>query len=316
MNQFWTPVFRQILDSSIWEEEPHVRVLWITMLVIASEPGRDGEIDMTERALAGRACLSLDQTRSGLERLMAPDKGSRSPLEEGRRLVPTSDRGWGWRIVNWRAYEDARKTAYSTNRKQRERAKDAGQPATERDEVTPGHTESQAVTSGHALSHQEEKKRKDTPYTPTGGLGGDSERASFSEFWEAYPKQKDRGHAEREWGRMAPTETRAALEAVQAFADAWKRAPPDRQVFIPAAAKWLAGKRWTDDPAQWGRDASGPGGDGRATANTISDAERARKRERDRLEYNRRVAEEVRAIGRSPAEPPPAWDAGEVKGAS
>ena len=42
----WFPLRRQLLDSSVWEENPIVCKLWVTLLLVASEPGRRGTADI------------------------------------------------------------------------------------------------------------------------------------------------------------------------------------------------------------------------------------------------------------------------------
>ena len=119
----WTPIMRQLIESSIWESDPAVRVLWVTMLIVASEPGRRGVVDMTVGSLAGRARLSEEQTLAGLAVLMSPDPDSRNQTEEGRRVALLDvTRTWGWRILNWEAYEAARASAFNASRQARFRA--------------------------------------------------------------------------------------------------------------------------------------------------------------------------------------------------
>src|ERR1039458_7865887 len=51
--------------------------------------------------------LSMRGVRAAIAALEQPDKESRSPEEEGRRLVRLSpSRDWGWRIVNHAKYRD------------------------------------------------------------------------------------------------------------------------------------------------------------------------------------------------------------------
>ena len=122
----WFPLRRQLLDSSVWEENPTVCKLWVTLLLVASEPGRRGTADMTVRALAGRACLSPEETRAALDVLLAPDQRSRSKAAEGRRIEPIDpDRDWGWRLVNWDQYERDRESAGAAIRMRRHRAADS-----------------------------------------------------------------------------------------------------------------------------------------------------------------------------------------------
>lgn len=143
----WTPIERQLIESSVWEADPVVCKLWVTMLIIASEPGRNGEIDITVRSLAARAVLPIESTIAALTTLSAPDPGSRSKEEAGRRIVPLDpDRDWGWRLVTWARRKDTRTRAMAAVRQQRQRA---GRSATQRDAVTPRHDESRAVTPRH-----------------------------------------------------------------------------------------------------------------------------------------------------------------------
>lgn len=119
----WFPLRRQILDSSVWEESAVVCKLWVTLLLIGSEPGRRGTADMTPRALAARACMTLEETTAALDVLMAPDPRSRSRNADGRRLeLLDPARSWGWRLVNWEKYEKAQAAAGSTVRSREHRS--------------------------------------------------------------------------------------------------------------------------------------------------------------------------------------------------
>lgn len=116
----WTPIHRQILDSSLWEAKASIKVVWITILLIASEPGRNGEVDMTVRSLAARAGESVKAVQDAITFLMAPDPKSRTRAHEGRRLLPIDpERGWGWEVANWNAYILMRETAYNATRQRR-----------------------------------------------------------------------------------------------------------------------------------------------------------------------------------------------------
>lgn len=98
-------IFESIFDSSIMEEGVHVRYLWHCILVLCNQ---DGVVDLTREALARRVNIPLTQVNEALECFMAPDPSSRSPLEEGRRLVPIRETNWGWRVVNFEGYRGVR----------------------------------------------------------------------------------------------------------------------------------------------------------------------------------------------------------------
>lgn len=263
---YWTPIFRQILESSVWEEEPAVRVLWITILLVASEPGRDGEIDMTVRALSARACLSPEDTRKALDRLMAPDPSSRSTADEGRRLVPTSEaRGWGWRVVNWDAYAEARESAFHSARQQRYRDRHApSRTVTQGHDESPGttqtHGKQRPITKSHTVRNVDQEKEKEKEKE----IPSDFDRTPppFDSFWESYPRKEAKKQAAVVWEKLSAGDKRLALAAVVVFSEAWEGAHPDREQFIPLPATWLNGGRWADDPAQW-RKSAHPNGNGK-----------------------------------------------------
>jgi hypothetical protein len=52
--------------------------------------------------------MPLDECRDALARLASPDPLSRTPDEDGRRIVPLREGGYGWRLVNHGKYRDLR----------------------------------------------------------------------------------------------------------------------------------------------------------------------------------------------------------------
>lgn len=76
-------------------------------LVILAD--KHGVVDMTAAAIARRTTIPVEIIEVGLRALEQPDPESRSPDEEGRRIVPLSDsRSWGWRLVNYDHYRKMR----------------------------------------------------------------------------------------------------------------------------------------------------------------------------------------------------------------
>jgi hypothetical protein len=67
----------------------------------------DGLIDMTPQAIAARTSIPLEIIQEGVKVLEQPDPYSRTPGDDGRRIVRLDDhRPWGWRIVNYHVYRD------------------------------------------------------------------------------------------------------------------------------------------------------------------------------------------------------------------
>ena len=95
----YTKLHKEMLDSTIWLEELHVKVVWITMLAMRDERH---EVQASIPGLAKRAGVTLEQCQESLEKFMAPDPHSRSKEYDGRRIEPI--RG-GWVLLNGDYYQ-------------------------------------------------------------------------------------------------------------------------------------------------------------------------------------------------------------------
>jgi ribosomal protein L44E len=98
-------IFSQIFDSSIAENHTH-RHVFMDLLVLADS---DGVVDMTVEAIARRTNVPLASVQEAITALSTPDPASRTPDEQGRRLLPINEsRAWGWQIVNYHHYRAIR----------------------------------------------------------------------------------------------------------------------------------------------------------------------------------------------------------------
>ena len=120
-------VFFQIFESSI-SDDYLARLVFMDLLVLSDE---EGVVDKTTKAIARITNVPLEIIERAIEKLAAPDPDSRSPEEEGRRLVLIdTNRNWGWRIVNYNKYrqirdEEARRISnrsYKRDQRAKERA--------------------------------------------------------------------------------------------------------------------------------------------------------------------------------------------------
>lgn len=69
----------------------------------------EGGVDKHFRAIAEEVGLAVDEVKKAIETLEAPDPESRSPEENGARIVRMDEhRVWGWRIVNYGKYRAIR----------------------------------------------------------------------------------------------------------------------------------------------------------------------------------------------------------------
>ena len=104
----YAKIFSQIYDGTLCTNGPwEALVTFQQMLILADQ---EGGVDMTIPAIARRTTIPREIIERGIEALMLPDPESRTPTEEGRRIVPLSEgRAWGWRIVNYNKYRQIKR---------------------------------------------------------------------------------------------------------------------------------------------------------------------------------------------------------------
>lgn len=98
-------VFESIYDGTLaghWQA-----IVTMQQLIVLATP--DGVVDMTPDAIARRTSIPLAIITAGIEHLAKPDPFSRTPGDDGRRIVLLDDhRPWGWRLVNHAKYRALR----------------------------------------------------------------------------------------------------------------------------------------------------------------------------------------------------------------
>jgi hypothetical protein len=95
----YTKLFGDIVASSIWDEDDKTRIVWVTMLALKD---RAHFVRGTERYLALAARVTPEECGRALKKLLSPDKKSRSPENEGRRI---EERPGGWVVLNGEKYQ-------------------------------------------------------------------------------------------------------------------------------------------------------------------------------------------------------------------
>lgn len=98
-------VFDMMYDGTLhgnWEA-----IVTMQQLIVLASP--DGFVDMTPSAISARTSIPLEIIEKGLKVLADPDPYTRTPGEEGRRIVLMDDhRPWGWKLVNHWKYKKLR----------------------------------------------------------------------------------------------------------------------------------------------------------------------------------------------------------------
>jgi hypothetical protein len=105
-------MFDTIYAGTLYGRWPMAPV-WASLLPLVNAYG---EIDLSFEAIAGMTGWPMELLRHGIAQLCEPDPYSRSEAEDGRRLVPLDDRGWGWRVVNHAHYREKARLAVKAAR--------------------------------------------------------------------------------------------------------------------------------------------------------------------------------------------------------
>jgi hypothetical protein len=104
----YAKVFSQMYDGSLCTHGPWEALVTFQQLLVLAD--QEGTVDMTAEAIARRTTIPLNIIKLGIEELLKPDSKSRTPVEEGRRIIPLSgDRDWGWLVVNYKHYRQLKR---------------------------------------------------------------------------------------------------------------------------------------------------------------------------------------------------------------
>lgn len=100
-NEGFVKLYGSIVDSSVWQQPLHVRVLWVSMLALAKKTGivRAGTVSR----LAQLANLTQEETEQAITVLEAPDPDSAKDGDDGTRV--RREQGY-WQVLNHGRYRD------------------------------------------------------------------------------------------------------------------------------------------------------------------------------------------------------------------
>ena len=130
-------------------------IVTLQQLIVLSDS--EGVVDMTAEAIASRTTIPLAIIQAGIEHLMKPDPFTRTPGEDGRRIVFLDEhRPWGWRLVNHAKYRALRnmeeKREADRLRKAEERKKISDVASVSSDVRKVAHADADAETVEKTLS--------------------------------------------------------------------------------------------------------------------------------------------------------------------
>lgn len=213
----WTPLYQQIIGSSIWEAPDHVRIAWITLLAVCN---KEGVASVTTSGLARLANISAEHAENAIAVLSGPDPDTLTQANEGRRIARCED---GWKLLNFQKYRDKAKKAAL-------REYNAAKQAEYR--------------AGKCSTTHIRKPVKTTELTDE------------NKVYDLYPRKVGRPSALKKITiAIAECGLETVLESTRVFAEAWKG--ESDLTFCPHPATWFGQKRFNDDPATYSRNAIG-----------------------------------------------------------
>jgi len=222
-------LFASMYDGTLYGQWQAIITLQ-QMVILADE---DGVVDITPPALAAKTSIPLEIIEKGLEQLSQPDRYSRSPADDGRRIVLIDpDRPWGWRIVNYQHYRDL---ASREDKKRKDRERIAEKRNKNKD-VANCRNVSQTVAD---VAHT------DTDTNTENNRSNAAASDRFSDFWAAYPKKRKKAEARKKW--KAKKLDRIADRIIADIAERQKRDERWRGGFIPDPTTYINGERWEDE---------------------------------------------------------------------
>jgi len=146
----YTKLFSSIIASSIWCQDDKTRILWITMLSMSDE---NGLVKAAIPGLADLSRMSIPDCEKSILKLLGPDKYSKDPAHDGRRIKQVPG---GYLIINRVKYQKLGndRTEYWREYKAKKRA--------EKKELSTLSTVDIVDKSGHSTnSTQEEEKEEE-----------------------------------------------------------------------------------------------------------------------------------------------------------
>lgn len=149
-------IYRCLWDGTLGQEGD----AWPMLVFLCTHANHRGIVEMAPRAIAARCGWTEERVRAGLAKLEEPDPQSRTPDEDGRRIVRLDPRReWGWRIVNYHPWREMTPAERQASKRFRDRA-EAEKRSCPPGGVTESHGASRDVTQSHAESRRVTKKRE------------------------------------------------------------------------------------------------------------------------------------------------------------
>lgn len=232
----YNKLFTKIVDSSIWVQPDHVRIVWMMCLAIMDE---DGFVNLASvKNVANRAIVSLENAEDAILVLESPDSDSSNPANEGRRLTRVPG---GWIVNNSKEYRDIVKREHQKelNRERVKKHREKHSSTESNGNVTACNASVMGTNDFAALSEaeaeEETKNKKDV---------------SFDSFWEAFPRGRKTGKGKAKAAFLKAIK-KVDAETIISAAKEYAASDVGRGQYVKGPEPWLNGECWDDDREAW-----------------------------------------------------------------
>ena len=237
----FTKLHGEIIHSSIWDAEDHVRLVWITMLAMANW---HGEVKASVPGLAQASRVPRTKCEDALKKLLGPDPDTRDGTTGERITVILG----GWHIINHERYRDfrtptqIRKAEAQSRWRAKQKADDSRQSDQCRDHVESTHLISISSPSAPSGSGEGEPERETRPKKRVTPNYDSDER--FCRLWDTYGRDVSKKAAWEQWKNLAADDD--LFDEIMAGAQAWAKAREPQ--FRPDLFRWLRDGKWSERP--------------------------------------------------------------------
>jgi hypothetical protein len=245
----YTKLFSSIVASTIWREDDKTRIVWITMLALSDQ---DGFVEGSIPGLADLARVTVADCEQAIKKLQQPDKYSRTPDHDGRRIEVIDG---GWFIVNRAKYRDKNWQAEKVERHREANRRYYERRKTQKPDANSDNSYPKVSESDRVGDKKEKEKEKEEPKTLAQLTLSDCET-----IYGAYPRKVGKAAAVRaiqkaiarlvegEYGGKSLT-VAEAIAGLRNRVIMFAQAPAGRKAkFTPHAATWFNRSSYLDDP--------------------------------------------------------------------
>jgi len=228
----YNKLFAKILDSSIWLESVHTRIVWLTMIAAMD---KDGFVQFASvENLSYRARVSVAEAKKAVQILESEDDKSSDPDNGGRRIEKVPG---GWMILNSEKHRGLVTSAIS---REQIRVRVARHRENKKDQTTlPVTTDPLRVTNGN--------DQHDYDYEYAGSLlDGFNGELEFQKLWKLYPRKEKVAEARERFLLQikTPDDLARITRALEIYRNHVEKSEEPRE-FIMLGGTWFY-RRWPE----------------------------------------------------------------------